>query len=665
MNALRTQDSLYLSQHKSNPVAWHPWNADSLALAQQQNKPIFLSIGYSSCYWCHVMEHDSFESAEVAEVLNKNFISIKVDREERPDLDQLYMEAVLLISGRGGWPLTVFLTPDLKPFFGGTFFWKKDLLRLLFGIADVWSTDPNKIHSHAQDLHSQLALDLKKLQNSTTTWSIQDWQQLLVELEDHSQSGFGSAPKFPPHCQLAFLLQTLSSGILSESDSDALALSRRILLAICAGGIFDHIEGGFHRYAVDQSWTIPHFEKMLYDNAQLVQAYLYYWGITGEDFSKLVAKRTLDFLLKDFGLPIAGYASARDAGEIKKEGDYYAFEFLEIKKQLTNELFLQAQQIFEINTEGNFEGNKIVLRLNPSLASDSLLSSEYAQVITELADIRKIKQAPILDTKLICSWNAQAISALALGSFLIGESVYLNKANKLAEFFEAAVNSNQGLARCYYGASARFEACLDDYVFLIKALLDLSQVTFESRWIKFAFELQAHLDRLLWDVNEGGYFYSSASELITRRKDLVDQVFAAGNSIAFMNLVRLQTINPTAERAEQIQKLRSILQSIAINPNYSLCSAAQALWFESQHRVVVVTGAAELAEIQDLRRSNFRSSFINTDFYISASNSPEYALFMGKEAPKVGLGYYVCQQNACLWAATDVNNLLQILNNRA
>ncbi|RME60550.1 MAG: thioredoxin domain-containing protein, partial [Candidatus Dadabacteria bacterium] len=429
-NKLKYEKSPYLLQHKDNPVCWYPWGKEAFEKAKKEDKPIFLSIGYSSCYWCHVMEKDSFEDKEVAEFLNKHFISIKVDREERPDVDSVYMDAVTALTGRGGWPLSVFLTPDLKPFWGGTFFYKKDFLHILHSIAEAWQKKREELVNNAKVLTKAINKEVASASTPSLTLSL--FKQAAKErlsYVDWEWGGFGNAPKFPPSVYFNYLL----SSSFINNDKEVEKALRITLDKMALGGIFDHLGGGFHRYSTDRYWLVPHFEKMLYDNALLLTVYSKAYLLFKDKFYLAIARETANFLLNTMRTRGGAFISAIDAGDVGKEGEYYTWSYEELRHCLSEEEIKLAEEVYNISTRGNFEGKNILyFKTKEQWARAN--TEEFLRIKGKLLKCRESKEHPRIDDKVLTNWNSLAISGLLSFYRATGEKNYYLAAKKAAKF---------------------------------------------------------------------------------------------------------------------------------------------------------------------------------------------------------------------------------------
>ncbi|HWQ03914.1 MAG TPA: thioredoxin domain-containing protein [Longilinea sp.] len=551
-NQLAHETSPYLLQHAENPVNWYPWNEEALQLAHAENKPIFLSIGYSSCHWCHVMAHESFEDPEIAALLNKSFISIKVDREERPDIDSIYMNAVVAMTGQGGWPMSVFLTPDGKPFFGGTYFppirryGSPSFRDVLVSITRSWQEAPAEIIPVAEKLTRHL--------QESSSWGGWENQPLreetiraaLMELDasyDWTGGGWGQMPKFPAPMTIEFLLQQAYRG-----NQKALEMAAYTLSAMANGGMYDVIGGGFHRYSTDTAWFVPHFEKMLYDNAQLALVYLHAYQITGESTYRRICEQTLDFMIRDLLQPAGGFSSSLDADSEGEEGKTYLWTYPELQTAIDHpDDFDWLKQVFTLSANGNFEG-KIILRLKqslPALAFQMGLSlPEFTQkldrLLARLLAHRSKRIQPLRDDKVLTFWNSLAMQAFAEAGKVLDRKDYLKTAQKNARFLLSELFEDGQLLRSWRNGKAQNTAFLEDYAGLVLGLLVLYQADFDPYWFQAAYNIAMELKSGFADP-DGGFFDTHASQdmLLIRPKDIQDNATPSGNALAVMALARL------------------------------------------------------------------------------------------------------------------------------
>ena len=540
-NRLSESLSPYLLQHAHNPVDWQPWDEEALKKARTEQKPIFLSIGYSACHWCHVMERESFENPAVAALLNAHFVSIKVDREERPDLDDLYMDAVQTLTGRGGWPMSVWLTPDLEPFFGGTYFPPEPrggmpgFVPLLTRIAELWHEDRIGVIGQA----GHLAADLRRQAEVEAGTELPDAAVLDSALEqlrgnfDARWGGFGPAPKFPQPMVVEL--------ILARGTKEDQAMALRTLDAMWEGGMYDHLGGGFARYSVDGQWLVPHFEKMLYDNAQLVCCYLAAFQATGEPRYAQVARETLDYLLRDLRDPSGGFHSSEDADSEGEEGRFYVFTPVEVGEalgQADGERFCEA---FGITAGGNFEHGTSVIHRFSSAREASLPEGEDQLLRERLRLWRDRRVRPGKDDKVLAAWNGLALSAFARGYQVLGDSRYLEAAQSCAAFLQRELWTDGRLARVWRRGRAHTAGFLEDYAALVEGLVDLFEADFNPAWMRWAEALGEGLLSRHQDPADGGFFSTEAGQedLLFRQKPGFDNAIPGGNTLAARSLLRL------------------------------------------------------------------------------------------------------------------------------
>jgi uncharacterized protein YyaL (SSP411 family) len=538
-NRLAGSTSPYLLQHAHNPVAWHPWGPEALALARERQLPIFLSIGYSACHWCHVMERESFEDEAVAEVLNGSFVPIKVDREERPDLDDLYMGAVQALTGRGGWPMSVWLTPELKPFYGGTYFPPEPrygmpgFRQVLEGVSRAWRERREAVEADAATLAGVLVRQAELAPGSAPPAAglAEAGLARLREAFDPRWGGFSPAPKFPTPMALDL--------ILSRGSGADRAMAVRTLDAMADGGIHDHLGGGFCRYSVDQRWLVPHFEKMLYDNAQLATCYLEAYRATGHEAYRSVARDTLDYLLRDLRDPEGGFHSSEDADSEGREGRFYVFTPAELRTALGEEEGRRFGLAYGVAEPGNFEDGASVLHRFEAPAGTDFATLEPAR--ERLRTHRDARVRPGRDDKVLAAWNGLALTALARGFEVLGEPRYLAAAGSLAGFLRQAMAPDGDLRRSWRRGRAGGPGFLEDYAAVALGLVDLYEAGFDPAWLAWAAELADRMRERFEDPGAGGMFAGAAGsgDLLVRQKPFQDGALPSGNSLAARALLRL------------------------------------------------------------------------------------------------------------------------------
>jgi hypothetical protein len=559
-NRLANETSPYLRQHAENPVEWYPWGEEALQLAQAEDKPILLSIGYAACHWCHVMAHESFEDEATAEIMNRHFINIKVDREERPDLDAIYMNAVVLLNnGQGGWPMTVFLTPDGKPFYGGTYFpptpryGMPSFPQLLEGIANFWHNRRDEVEKSVAEIHQHLqqnALVQNLGQGQLEDSIFERALSVLLRRFDHDKGGFGQAPKFPPSMTIEFLLRMrLQKNDGMGGDSLALHMAEHTLKMMAYGGMYDQLGGGFARYSTDNDWLVPHFEKMLYDNALLARVYLHAWQVTGNTLYKRVTEETLDFVARELRHESGGFYSSYDADSEGEEGRFYVWPAQEIRQVLGDEAEL-FMRYYDVSVKGNWEGHNILnMKSEPEEVAQSLgldmaqMERRLAAAKAKLYDVRAQRVWPGLDDKVLTAWNGLMLAAFAEAGRVLKRADYTAVAQQNAEFlYETMRRENGRLLRTWKaGSQAKYNGYLEDYAYLADGLLALYQSSFEERWFVWARELAEMMLAHFRDEENGGFYDTSDDHeaLIQRPKDVQDNATPSANAMAAQVLLKL------------------------------------------------------------------------------------------------------------------------------
>ncbi len=589
-NRLLHSTSPYLKQHAYNPVDWYPWGVEALERARREDKPIFLSIGYSTCHWCHVMAHETFENPAVAAIMNQHFINIKVDREERPDLDETYMNAVYALTGSGGWPLSVFLTPDLKPFYGGTYFPPDDrgglpgFTRLLLALSQAYRQNREQIASLTQKIHTHLqAMAELPGQGQEVTREVLDLmaRQIAGNL-DRQNGGLGGAPKFPRALEMEFLL-TYQHLPREDALLQDLAFS---LEKMARGGIYDQLGGGFHRYSVDAAWVVPHFEKMLYDNALLPPLYLALHQLTGSPLARRVAAATLDFVLREMTAPEGGFYAAWDADSEGVEGKYYVWSQEEIASEVEAQDLELVTAALGVSREGNFEGTNVLTRplSRQELADRFSRTVEQVEQTLEKA-FSRLRQArlgrvpPHRDEKVVVSWNGLMISGLARGAQVLGDRKYHQAAARAARFILAELFKPEGLYRIWSAGQTSVPAFAEDYALLAEGLLDLFETDFNPDWVETAVHLLDLLDEKFLDAADGAYFYVAQDQeaALVRSKSIFDQTLPSANSMAVRVSLRLHRLTESPRYQDRaLAILRRFQPQARENPAgfAHLCTAA-------------------------------------------------------------------------------------------
>ena len=573
-NRLIRETSPYLLQHAHNPVDWYPWGEEALHRAREEDKPILLSIGYSACHWCHVMEKESFENEAIARIMNERFINIKVDREERPDLDELYMNAVQVMTGSGGWPMTLFLTPDLVPFHGGTYFPPEDR-RGIPGFPKIMVTVSDYYKNHREDvgkLESQVRQTLHQMLEMVPSREKVDPAALAKAYEelrgqfDPTYGGFGKAPKFPGSMALSFLLRYWKK----TGEKEALEMVEKSLDRMAKGGMYDHLGGGFHRYSVDERWLIPHFEKMLYDNALLTRTYSEAYQATRKAVYRRVTEEILSYVLREMKDPAGGFYSTQDADSEGEEGKFYAWTREEIKEALGGESSAPFCAYYGVTSQGNFEGKSSVLNVvySPEKICElyGITAEDLERLLEEgrrkLFAARQKRTNPGRDEKILTSWNGLMISGLTDGFKITGDETFLKAAKEAAQFILREMKQKGRLMRVYKKGRSHTRGYAEDYAFFIQALIDLYETTLEVSWLAEADDLNRAMVDQFWDGKSGGFFYTGRENerLIAQSKNPYDNAVPSPNSIAVLNLIRLGTLTgdeSLKEKAEQTLQLFS------------------------------------------------------------------------------------------------------------
>ena len=680
-NRLIDETSPYLQQHANNPVEWYPWGPEALQRAQNEDKPIFLSIGYAACHWCHVMERESFEDPEIAGIMNRLFVCIKVDREERPDLDAIYMQAVVAVSGSGGWPMSVFLTPDLKPFYGGTYFPPEDrggmpsFRRVLQSTEGAYRQRNNEVVASADQLveHLKQSSAFQGDQEPLTRDVMDTAFKRLSPNIDTEWGGFGTSIKFPQPMVQEFLLRYGASA----SEPTAQAMVDLTLDKMMRGGIYDHIGGGFHRYSVDRMWLVPHFEKMLYDNALLIRLYLHSYQVLGRPEYRRVVEETADYVLRDMSDPSGGFYTALDADSEGEEGIFYTWkrlELIEILGQETGELFCK---VYGVTEDGNFEGQSILYlpqELSKTAEELGMDGDELVQQLTasktKLLSERSKRVWPLRDEKVLTGWNALTLGSLAEAASVLGRQDYLRAAKANATFLLQSLRDADGrLLRTYRDGKAKLKGYLEDYAFLSDGLLTLYEATFESKWLWEAKKLTDSMLELFWDTNSESFFSTGHDheELLVRPQEAFDNALPSGASAATLLLLRLGSLLGTPKYAEVAHtSLRSMCSTIMAQPmgyGHWLCGLDFAL--STPKEVVVVGNRTEASTVELLNAVYSRFLPNKVVAGMESEDDPiadQLGLLEGRVLVNGLPTAYVCQNYACQMPVTDPRALLEQLD---
>src|SRR5437867_8835307 len=708
-NRLAHEKSPYLLQHAHNPVDWYPWGEEAFGKARRENKPIFLSVGYSTCHWCHVMAHESFESEEVAAIMNREFVNIKVDREERPDVDRVYMTFVQATTGGGGWPMSVWLTPDLKPFVGGTYFPPEErygqpgFKKVLERIATAWRENHDNIVEQGGKLVAALqeSQSAAKGEAQIDAATLEAAYRQIDRSYDPKEGGFGNAPKFPRPVTLNFLTRFYARDPKSDSGKQALEMALLTLRKMAAGGMHDHIGGGFHRYSVDRYWHVPHFEKMLYDQAQLAVAYLDAFQITRDTQYESVVRGVLDYVARDMTSKEGGFFSAEDAdspvvagigdpGHGKTaEGAFYVWTKKEIDAALGD-----AAEIFDfhygVQAHGNapegsdphdeFRGKNILIERHTIAETaehfkktEDEIRKSLAQSRTKLFAIRAKRPRPHLDDKIIAAWNGLMISAYARAAQVLDDSRYLEIAMRGAKFLRANLYEEKSklLYRNYRGGRSDIEGFADDYAFVIQGLLDLYEASFNVEWLKFATELRETQDRLFFDEKNGGYFSTSGKDasVFLRMKDDNDGAEPAASSVAALNLLRLSQVRDDPQLTERARKTIDAFAATLSHFPSAMPQMLVALDFSlSKPRQIVIAGKKDAPETKALLGEVHRHFLPKTILLLADGSDGQKFLGEKNEAIRTmstaegKSAAYVCENFTCKAPVTDPKALSELVS---
>ena len=681
VNRLAKESSPYLLQHKNNPVDWYPWGDEAFQKALELNRPIFLSIGYSTCHWCHVMEEESFEDEQVAQLLNDNFISIKVDREERPEIDHLYMTVCQAMTGKGGWPLTIIMTPDKYPFFAGTYFPKKGrmgrpgMIELLPAISDAWVNKKDELIQSANQIKKYLIdSNNKELGDQLNQLILTNTNSQFIDRYDKTHGGFGTKPKFPSPHNLIYLLRYHNM----SGDKTSLLMVEKTLQEMRLGGIFDHVGFGFHRYSTDTEWILPHFEKMLYDQAMLTLAYTEAYQITNNQLYKDTAEEILYYVQRDMTDKRGGFYSAEDADSEGEEGLFYLWTIDEIKNILSNvesELLINT---YGLNKEGNYDdeatGNrteKNILYLKEPI-NNIELKNRLNQIIKKLYQARKKRIHPLKDDKILTDWNGLMIAAYAKAGDVFNSDDYIQQAEKSAQFILKNLTDNNGrLLKRYRNGNAGVDAHLDDYAFFIWGLLELYEATFNVTYLSEAIQLSNIMVDEFWDVTNGGFFLGgeNSEKLIVRAKTGYDGAMPSGNSVAAMNCSKLNRITGETKWAEISDKIFITFSNEIQQTPSGYASMVNAFLFNTDNpKEIVIVGSGKdsdtISAIEKIKSEYVPNKVIifkDTDDELNKL-SPLAKWTVTQETIDEKTTYYICQDFACKIPTTDLNLALKFIN---
>jgi len=660
-NRLAKEKSPYLLQHAHNPVDWYPWGQEAFDKAKKEEKPIFLSIGYSTCHWCHVMEHESFEDEEVAKILNEKFVSIKVDREERPDVDQIYMAAVQAMTSHGGWPLSAWLTPDLKPFMGGTYFPKEDRFgrpgfkTILTRIDELWKTK----RAELVESGDQVTAHLQKMSEAEEPGEVK--VDAVLE-KGHFQmeksfeprfGGFSQQPKFPHSTTIQYLLRHHAR----TGNKDSLQMAEKSLTEMARGGIYDQLGGGFARYSTDTMWIVPHFEKMLYDNALLTVAYLEAWQLTKKESYARIVRETLDYILRDMTSKEGGFYSAEDADSEGIEGKFYVWNPAQVAEVLGKDAdrFMKA---FDVTPRGNWEPHEESIPKKQSVLR-VVEDGDFADLKKKMFEARSKRIRPHLDDKVLTSWNALMISAMAQAGAALGEPKYRDAAVRAATFLLGTHKKDGKLLRTSRLGEAKLDAYLEDYAYLSQAMLDLYEATFDPAYFEEARGLVAKAVELFWDDAAGGFYTTSKSHesLIARMREEYEGPHPTGNSVMALTLLKLHDYTGDAairDRADKtIRAYKTHLERYPAGHAYMMCALE---YLKGPSREIVVTGPDPEPLLKVVR-----GRFLPNKVVALADGRAKIPLLEGRDPVNGKAAAYVCENMACKKPVTDPAELEALL----
>ena len=688
-NKLIDEKSPYLLQHSNNPVDWYPWGKEAFNKAKKEKKPIFLSIGYSTCHWCHVMAHESFEDNEVAKLLNNNFVCIKVDREERPDIDKIYMNVCQMITGRGGWPLTIIMTPDKEPFFAATYIPKetrygiKGLLTLIPEIKNLWQNKSDILIKSAKEITTTLQkISKSSIKQELSNKNLDFTYEELFNSYDELFAGFGNRPKFPTPHNLLFLLRYFKR----TGNNFSLKMVINTLEKMKQGGIYDHIGFGFHRYSTDREWILPHFEKMIYDQALLIIAYTEAYQATKKPIFKKTVYEIIEYILRDMTSEEGGFYSAEDADSEGKEGKFYTWDYDEIRKILNSEEFNIIEKLYNIKKEGNFSP-EAETKENKNIFFQTISTEDFSKFyhisIKELLDklekiriklfnARKKRIHPEKDDKILTDWNGLMIAALSRAALVFNEKIYADRAEKASNFIiKNMMKKNGELLHRYRNKEAKITGYADDYAFIIFGLIELYHVTFNNYYLKISLDLNNYLINNFWDILNGGLYFTSdkAEKLITRTKEVYDGAIPSANSITMYNLIRLARITGNIEFEEkarqigisffnEISKIPSGYTQIMVNLDYLIGPSYE----------IVIVGDKDSKETKKILHSINSFYIPNKVVILKEPNSKDPLI--EKISPfikdysqiKNNATIYVCRNNQCQFPTTSIDKMMEMIN---
>lgn len=687
-NNLSESQSPYLLQHADNPVHWFSWGDEAFAEARKQDKPIFLSIGYATCHWCHVMAHESFEDDSVAKLMNEAFINIKVDREERRDIDNTYMHVCQMLTGRGGWPLTIVMTPDKKPFYAATYIPKSGrqgqpgMMELVPRLSHLWNNERRKINGSAQEITQAFQQSIQP--ESSTALPDDILPKTYTRLEqtfDHDHGGFGSAPKFPTPHILTFLLRY---GHQFE-EKKAVEMAKITLTKMRLGGLFDHLGGGFHRYSTDPRWLLPHFEKMLYDQAMQLMAYTEGWQVTGKPLFKQTVEQIADYLIRDLQDTNGCFYSGEDADSEGEEGTFYVWTTHEIREVLSSADAELAIEVFNLNEKGNFadestgrQTSKNILHHTKSMQElakerdlkENGLRERLKTIRKKLFDVRKKRERPFLDDKILTDWNGLTIAALAKAGRTLGNEKFIQEAERAVAFiFEQLTQEDGHLLHRYREGEAAIEGTADDYTFLIWGLIELYEATFKTEYLQKAVSLSELFIASHWDEENGGFYFTAegSEELLGRKKEYFDSALPSANSVAMMNLLRLGRMTANTQWEEKADKIARSTSEQTGQASTSFTQLLQAhLWATTPSYEIVIAGERQNLDVQDMIQRLYKMYLPNAVLLINDaqdSGLQKLAPYLKHQPMKDGKATaYVCRNYSCEEPTHDVERMMELLS---
>ena len=689
MNRLRSEKSPYLLQHAANPVDWYAWGDEAFETAKAGNKPVFLSIGYSTCHWCHVMAHECFEDPSIAERMNRTFINVKVDREERPDIDAVYMTVCQSITGSGGWPLTIIMTPDKKPFFAGTYFPPESrhgrigMRELTDQIAELWTNRKQELLKSAGQITELLRNYSPPAAGPLSEISLlSDALNKLKDVYDAASGGFGGAPKFPTPHRLIYLLRCWKR----FKDDQALRMVEKTLQGMRQGGIYDHVGFGFHRYSTDATWLLPHFEKMLYDQAMMAMACLETYQATEREEYAQIAKEIFAYVLRDLRSPQGGFYSAQDADSEGEEGRFYGWTQEDVEKALTPQEAAIWNRVYSVETGGNFfdeakrqkTGNNIFHLKQPLhewamqlKMSDDELQALLGKCRQKLFRVREKRVHPFLDDKILTDWNGMMIASLAVGARVLDDQQYESAARAAADFILSTIRDDGGnLLHCCRNHEAAIPAFLDDYAFLIWGLIELYQTGFDVKYLEAAIALNDHLLKHFWDARDGGFFFTANDheELLFRKKSIHDGAIPSGNSVSAMNLLRLARMTGDAQLEQKAEKIgRAFAGLISQTPSAVAFYLTALDYLMGPSHEIVIAGKQDSRAVKAVNRA-LSGRFLPNKVVLLIPEGKEAATIK-KIAPftesfrgeKGKAALYVCTDRSCKKPTTDVGEMIGLL----